>query len=177
MISKEYMHGFLESLGLCIFCLILFCRISCGAHYQYEACVPTNCSNGPNISFPFYVPDRQKSYCGYPGFVLYCSRDGFPVLRLPENDYVVEHIYYRNRSLHVYNAAVEPVIRSAGSSCLPRISNTSLAAAAGFDYVNVTGLHLFSNCTKPLPVELLENKIGCNSSEDGKNWDVALYDR
>ncbi|XP_020549263.1 LEAF RUST 10 DISEASE-RESISTANCE LOCUS RECEPTOR-LIKE PROTEIN KINASE-like 1.2 isoform X4 [Sesamum indicum] len=171
--SKGYMHGFLESLGLSILGLILSCRISCGAHYQYEACVPTDCGNGLSISFPFYVPDRQESYCGYPGFVLNCSKDGFPVLNLPGNDYIVENISYRNRSLHVWNAAV---LRSDGSSCLPSIRNTSLDVAQ-FDYVNVTGLHLFSNCKKPLPEELLKYKIGCNSSEDGKNWDVALYDK
>ncbi|KAL2235029.1 UNVERIFIED_CONTAM: LEAF RUST 10 DISEASE-RESISTANCE LOCUS RECEPTOR-LIKE PROTEIN KINASE-like 1.1 [Sesamum indicum] len=153
--SKGYMHGFLESLGLSILGLILSCRISCGAHYQYEACVPTDCGNGLSISFPFYVPDRQESYCGYPGFVLNCSKDGFPVLNLPGNDYIVENISYRNRSLHVWNAAV---LRSDGSSCLPSIRNTSLDVAQ-FDYVNVTGLHLFS------------------ISEDGKNWDVALYDK
>ncbi|KAL0424709.1 UNVERIFIED_CONTAM: LEAF RUST 10 DISEASE-RESISTANCE LOCUS RECEPTOR-LIKE PROTEIN KINASE-like 1.2 [Sesamum radiatum] len=116
---------------------------------------------------------QQESYCGFPGFVLNCSRDGFPVLNLSGNDYMVENISYRNRSLHVLNAAV---LRSDGSSCLPRIRNTSLDSAR-FDYVNVTGLRLFSNCTTPLPEELLKYKVGCNSSEDGKNWDVALYDK
>lgn len=172
--NRDYIHSFLVYLDLCIFCLILLSTTSYGAHYQYEACVPTNCGNGLNISFPFYAPGLQESYCGYPGFVLNCSKHGFPVLNLPENDYVVEHIFYRNRSLHVYNAAV--LLRSDSKSCLPRIRNTSLAAAR-FDYVNVTGLRLFSNCTKQLPEELLRYKIGCDSSQDGKNWDVALYDK
>ncbi|KAI3467057.1 hypothetical protein Pfo_023720 [Paulownia fortunei] len=171
--NKDNMYTFLISLDLCIFCVILLSKSSSGAHYQYEACVPKNCGRGPNISFPFYIPGQQESYCGYPEFVLNCGKDGFPVLQLPENEYVVEDIFYQNRSLHVYNGAV---LRSDGSSCLPRIRNTTLPAAQ-FDYVNFTGLHLFSSCKKPLPEDLLRYNISCDSSEDGNNWALALYDK
>ncbi|KAK6157645.1 hypothetical protein DH2020_011893 [Rehmannia glutinosa] len=70
-----------------LFFIILLSKRSSGAHYQYEACGPKNCGAGPNISFPFYIPGLQESYCGYPGFMLNCSQEGFPVLHLPQNDY------------------------------------------------------------------------------------------
>ncbi|KAL8035145.1 hypothetical protein ABFX02_12G077900 [Erythranthe guttata] len=162
---------------LCVFCNILLSKRSCGAYYEYDTCVPGNCgSGGPNISFPFYIPGRQESFCGYPGFALNCSENGSPVLRLPDqNEYVVEDIFYTNQSLRVYNALVPRSV--AGSSCLPRIRNTTLPQSQ-FDYASSTSsLRLFSNCTKPLPEELLRYSISCDGSEDGKYWDLALYDR
>ncbi|KAL7090962.1 hypothetical protein ACP275_12G075700 [Erythranthe tilingii] len=165
---------FLISLYLCLFCVILLSKRSRAAHFQYEACLPTtNCGGGPNISFPFYIPGRQESYCGYPGFALNCSESGFPVLALSENEYVVEDIFYRNRSLHVYNAAVS---RSGGSSCLPRIRNTTLPPSQ-FSYVSSTSaLRLFSNCREPLRGELSRFVVGCEGSEDEKIWELALND-
>lgn len=168
--NKDNTYTFLISFDLCIFCVIILSKRSSGAHYQYEACAPTYCGSGPNISFPFYVPTRQESYCGYPGFALNCT-DDFPVLRLPENEYVVTDIFYQNRSFHIYNAAV---LRSDDSSCLPTIRNTTLPQAL-FDYVNVTDLHLFSNC-KNLSGELLRYNVGCDSYGDGNNGTLALYD-
>ncbi|KAL6573732.1 hypothetical protein OROHE_002191 [Orobanche hederae] len=167
---KKYNNitSFLIPFTLSIFSsIILLPNRSSGAHYQYEACGPTNCGKGPNISFPFYVPGRQESYCGYPGFALQCSDGGFPLLRLPGNDYAVEQFFYRDRSFRVYDAAV---LTSGSSSCVPSIRNTTLPSAR-FDYVNVTGLYLFSGCEKPLSEDLSRYDIGCGS---GGGWDLAM---
>ncbi|KAL7090969.1 hypothetical protein ACP275_12G076100 [Erythranthe tilingii] len=178
MDKDHNLYTLLTSLYLCVFCNILLSKRSCGdAYYEYDTCVPGNCgSGGPNISFPFYIPGRQESFCGYPGFALNCSENGSPVLRLPDqNEYVVEDIFYTNQSLHVYNALVPRSV--AGSSCLPRIRNTTLPQSQ-FDYASSTSsLRLFSNCTKPLPEELLRYSISCDGSEDGKYWELALYER
>ncbi|KAK6157643.1 hypothetical protein DH2020_011891 [Rehmannia glutinosa] len=153
-----------------LFFLILLSKRSSGAHYQYEACGPKNCDRGPNISFPFYIPGLQESYCGYPGFMLNCSQEGFPVLHLPENDYVVGEIFYGNQSLHVINGAV---LTSDVNNCLLSIRNTTLPLAR-FNYVNFTGLHLLSGCGNPLPEELVRYNVSCDGSED---WVLALYDK
>ncbi|KAI3453056.1 hypothetical protein Pfo_009719 [Paulownia fortunei] len=172
--KENNMHTFLICLDLCIFCLILLSKTSSGADYRYEACVPRNCGNGPNISFPFYIPGQQESYCGYPRFVLSCSQlHGFPVLRLPENEYVVEDIFYQTRSLRVYNAAV---LSSNDSGCLSRIKNTTLPTAL-FDFAeNVTSLHLFSNCNNSLSKDLLRNRV-VRDANDRETWDLPLYDK
>ncbi|KAL0446853.1 UNVERIFIED_CONTAM: LEAF RUST 10 DISEASE-RESISTANCE LOCUS RECEPTOR-LIKE PROTEIN KINASE-like 1.2 [Sesamum latifolium] len=167
------MHTFLVCLDICVFCVILFSKRSCGADYRYEACVPRNCGNGPNISFPFYIPGLQEPYCGYPGFALNCSQQGFPVLQLPENEYVVEGISYQTRTLRVYDAAV---LSSYGAGCLPGIRNTTLPTASFGFSGNVTRLHLFSNCTNSLSENLWRYRVGC----DGKGrerWDLAIYDK
>ncbi|KAK6119961.1 hypothetical protein DH2020_046288 [Rehmannia glutinosa] len=153
-----------------LFFIILLSKRSSGAHYQYEACGPKNCGAGPNISFPFYIPGLQESYCGYPGFMLNCSQEGFPVLHLPQNDYEVEEIFYKNQSLRVINGAV---LTSDVNNCLSSIRNTTLPLAR-FDYVTITGLHLFSGCGNPLPEELVRYNVSCDGSED---WVLALYDK
>ncbi|KAK4423542.1 LEAF RUST 10 DISEASE-RESISTANCE LOCUS RECEPTOR-LIKE PROTEIN KINASE-like 1.2 [Sesamum alatum] len=154
--------------------MILVWEGSFAVYHQYEACVPSNCGNGPNISFPFYVPGLQESYCGYPGFQLNCSKDGHPLLSLPENDYVVEAIFYANSSFRVYDAAA-PSPLSADSSC-PRIRNTTLPTD-GFVYAgNLTGLHLLSNCPDNLPGTLEDVKVLCDNKEDKNNWILAIYD-
>ncbi|PIN16276.1 hypothetical protein CDL12_11072 [Handroanthus impetiginosus] len=170
--NKHKISTFLASLYLCIFLFIPFSKTSSVAHYQYESCVPTNCGHGPNISFPFYVPGVQESYCSYPGFELACD-DKFPVLKLSENDYVVDDIFYQNRSFRVHNAAV---LGLEGRGCLSRIRNTTFLPSQ-FDYVNSRCLHLFSSCREPLPHELSRYNVSCGNPEDGKNWTLALYDK
>ncbi|PIM98407.1 hypothetical protein CDL12_29115 [Handroanthus impetiginosus] len=170
--NKHNISTFLLTFYLYIFFFILLSNTSSGAHYQYESCVPKNCGHGPNVSFPFYVPGLQESYCGYPGYELTCE-DKFPVLKLPENDYVVDDIFYENRSLRVYNAAV---LRSEGKECPSRIRNTTFLPSQ-FDYVNSTPLHLVSSCREPLPDELTRYIVSCGSPEHGKNLTLALYDK
>ncbi|PIN26096.1 hypothetical protein CDL12_01165 [Handroanthus impetiginosus] len=160
------MSTFLISSSLYAFFLILLSQASSGARYQYKSCIPKNCGSGPSISFPFYIQGLQESYCGYPGFVLTCE-DSFPILKLPENNFVVEEILYENRSLRLYHAAV---LRSE-DSCIPRIRNTTLPASQ-FDYVSFTGLHLFSDCRQPLPNELLTYNVSCKN-----DWALALFDK
>lgn len=174
MSRRDNICSLFISLEICILLVTLLSKTCRGAHYQYEACAPTNCGfGGPNVSFPFYVPGRQESYCGYPGFELSCPAGNnlFPVLELPENKYFVQNIFYRNRSLHVYNTAAAAAA-DVTTSCLPAIRNTTLPQGL-FDYVNFTGLRLFSGCRKPLPEELWRYNVSCG----GSDWEIALYDR
>ncbi|KAK6122295.1 hypothetical protein DH2020_043915 [Rehmannia glutinosa] len=148
---------------------------SSGADYRYEACGPINCSiNGPNISFPFYIPGLQNSYCGYPGFELNCTQlNGFPVLELPETDYVIEDIFYQTRSLRVINAAV---LGSNDTGCVPRIRNTTLPIAQYDSAENITRLHLFSSCNNSNSALLSGRVVICGES-GGDRWDLGLYEK
>ncbi|KAK4423543.1 LEAF RUST 10 DISEASE-RESISTANCE LOCUS RECEPTOR-LIKE PROTEIN KINASE-like 2.1 [Sesamum alatum] len=160
--KENNLQRLLLCLDLCVFFVIFLSRTSSGADYPYEACAPKNCGNGPNISFPFYIPGLQESFCGYPGFALNCSQQGFPVLQLPENEYVVQDIFYRTRSLRIYDAAV---LSPKGTGCLPRmIRNTTLPTASFGFSDNVTQLHLFSNCSDSLSENLGTHRVIASKS-------------
>nr|DAD41482.1 TPA_asm: hypothetical protein HUJ06_015805 [Nelumbo nucifera] len=67
------------------------------ANPQFEACAPRNCGKGPNISYPFWIPSLQKSYCGIPrSKVTYQNSE--PVLNMPGDDYLIQNIFYSNNS-------------------------------------------------------------------------------
>ncbi|XP_047940858.1 LEAF RUST 10 DISEASE-RESISTANCE LOCUS RECEPTOR-LIKE PROTEIN KINASE-like 1.2 isoform X2 [Salvia hispanica] len=150
--KKDNLHTF----SLFIFALLV--KICRGAHYQYEACAPTNCGKGPNISFPFFLQSSQPDYCGYPGFAINCTNLS-PLLRFSENEFIIEDIFYRNRSVHVFNAAV----LNESSNCSERvIRNTSLPAGR-FNYVGGGDLYLLFGC-RNVSNELRRYEIGCNSS-------------
>ncbi|KAH6822486.1 hypothetical protein C2S53_007813 [Perilla frutescens var. hirtella] len=157
-----------------IVCFILVSRSSLGADYRYEACRPRNCGKGPNISFPFYITGLQNSYCGYPGFMLNCSHE-FPVLQLPETQYIVNEISYEARSFRVYDSAVSSR-HDSDNDCVPRIRNTSLPTPQ-FDFAdNVTMLRLFSNCSHD--ASLSENNrtsVVCDAEDRGGRI-LALYE-
>ncbi|CAA2965295.1 LEAF RUST 10 DISEASE-RESISTANCE LOCUS RECEPTOR-LIKE PROTEIN KINASE-like isoform X2 [Olea europaea subsp. europaea] len=163
---------FLTSLYICIFYLILLSKKSSAADFRYEACVPRNCGNGPNITFPFYIEGLLEPYCGYPGFHLKCGKHGYPTISLPENDYRVENISYTSHSFRVCNAAV---LSNLNGRCLRQIGNTTLLGRQ-FQYVNVTSLYLLSNCIEPLPKDLSRYKVDCQG-ENRDNLDLAILDK
>ncbi|CAL9031614.1 unnamed protein product [Prunus brigantina] len=72
---------------------------------SYEACKPQTCGNGPNISYPFWLSDRQESFCGYPSFKIACNGEN-PVLSISNDDYIIKHIFYSNHSFVLANAVV-----------------------------------------------------------------------
>ncbi|XP_042000618.1 LEAF RUST 10 DISEASE-RESISTANCE LOCUS RECEPTOR-LIKE PROTEIN KINASE-like 1.2 isoform X2 [Salvia splendens] len=156
----------LRTFSLFIFILLLISSKICrGADYRYEACAPTNCGKGPNISFPFFLRSSQPSYCGYPGFEINCTNRS-PLLRLSENEYIIEDIFYQNRSVHVFNAAAlflsssNEINNCSESEIL--IRNTTLPAGK-FNYVGGENLYLLFEC-KNVSNELRRYEIGCNSS-------------
>ncbi|KAL6560381.1 hypothetical protein OROGR_003940 [Orobanche gracilis] len=158
-------------INLCLSFLIfvILSETSSGAHYQYESCgMPSICGNGLNVTYPFYISGTHESYCGYPGFGINCSQNGFPVLQLPGSGakYVVEHIFDHNRSIRVYDSAVSGLVvdrvngswRVNGSfpsedgvgGCLPIIRNSTLPTWQLQFASQTTKLHLIWNCTASL---------------------------
>ncbi|KAL6557261.1 hypothetical protein OROMI_017611 [Orobanche minor] len=176
----------LTNLCVSFFIFVILSETSSGAQYQYESCgVPSICGNGLNVTYPFYISGTHESYCGYPGFGINCSQNGFPVLQLPGSGakYVVEHIFYHNRSIRVYDSAVSGLNiglvngswRVNGSfpsedgvsvgGCLPIIRNSTLPTwqlqFAGL----TTRLHLISNCTASLSdATRFANTVICNDT-------------
>ncbi|KAL1531849.1 LEAF RUST 10 DISEASE-RESISTANCE LOCUS RECEPTOR-LIKE PROTEIN KINASE-like 2.1 [Salvia divinorum] len=169
----------LHTFSLCIFSLIIISSKTCrGAEYQYKACATMNCGYGPNISFPFSLP-YQEPDCGYPGFSIDC-RNGFPLLQLSENDYIIEDIFYHNQSLRVFNAAARSISLSSNESyeiinCSERsISNTTLPDGR-FDYFVGENLLLFYGC-RNVRDELLRYELSCNSSiERSGKTNLAMF--
>lgn len=66
-------------------------------------------------------------------------------------------------------------MNTSNRTCLPQIRNTTLPDTE-FDYFNVKSLYLLSNCTKPLPDNLLRYQLSCGS-ENRDNWDLAIWDK
>ncbi|XP_047964948.1 LEAF RUST 10 DISEASE-RESISTANCE LOCUS RECEPTOR-LIKE PROTEIN KINASE-like 1.2 isoform X4 [Salvia hispanica] len=159
------------TLSLLVTILSKICR---AADFRFEACAPQNCSGGgPNISFPFFLPSQQ-SYCGYPGFAIDCSTNGFPILRLSENEYIIEDIFYENRSLRVFNAAA--LLASSIGSCSRRLIRNTTLPNGRFDYSGGEEFGLFFGC-KNVSEEVRRYGIGnCNvSSERSDEIDLAMF--
>ena len=125
---------------------------------KFEACAPQTCGNGPYISYPFWLSNQQESFCGYPNFMITCSRKN-PVLRISNDDYIIKEIFYSNRSFLVVNAAVY------NEKCPVPQHNFSLDLTPfnfASDHIDFS---FFYNCTSkpteyifPFPVDCYSNK-------------------
>ncbi|KAK2968989.1 hypothetical protein RJ640_002254 [Escallonia rubra] len=160
------MSHFIVYIDLCIFAIFLLSQKASCIDPQYVACAPRYCG-GHNITYPFYIQGLQESYCGYPEFQLTCTNYTYPVLHIPDNDYIIQEINYTNRSLRVYNAAVRSPHQS---GCFPPVRNISLEPDK-FGFGSVSNLTLLSNCSAQLPEELLKYRTGCRG---GGGWDLAV---
>ena len=110
----------------------------------FQTCsVPKTCGDGQAIRFPFYIPDKQNSFCGYPGFDLSCNNNGHPTILISNTNYTIHEIFYQNETLRVSNSDLS----NPNSSCLPFINSISLPGGL-FDLApNQTILSLFYNCS------------------------------
>ncbi|RVX14234.1 Leaf rust 10 disease resistance locus receptor-like protein kinase-like 1.2 [Vitis vinifera] len=124
---------------------------------KFEACKPHNCGTGPNVSYPFWIPKEQESYCGFPNFSITCN-DEKPVLTISDDYYVIREIFYTNHSFLMSNSAVYD-----GDSCPTPLHNFSLDRTP-FNYSpSHYDLLVFYNCTS-VPVETLTIPIDCMSN-------------
>ncbi|XP_051148588.1 LEAF RUST 10 DISEASE-RESISTANCE LOCUS RECEPTOR-LIKE PROTEIN KINASE-like 1.2 [Andrographis paniculata] len=158
---------------LCVLCFVVLLDESHGADYRYERCPPVTCGGAVNVSFPFYFPREQESYCGYPGFGLVsCWESSGTTLNLSGSDYMIVNISYHTRSLRVYPLSL-PNYEANG--CYSGLKNTSLPK--GFDYApNVTKLHLFYNCSDSLPENLSNRRLFCGSNDTENSTVLPLFE-
>ncbi|XP_073031976.1 LEAF RUST 10 DISEASE-RESISTANCEUS RECEPTOR-LIKE PROTEIN KINASE-like 2.5 [Primulina eburnea] len=154
--------------------LSLILASSVPSAYQQQPCSPTSCGNGPNISFPFYIPALQASNCGLPGFELNCTDLGFLNLQLPDNHrYVIQNISYADQILRVYDAAL--LTFDPNTTCLPEITNTSLPTSR-FSFFNASSLHLFPLCRRNTSTGLWPYRVICAAQDDDQIWNLAIDD-
>ncbi|KAG6529167.1 LEAF RUST 10 DISEASE-RESISTANCE LOCUS RECEPTOR-LIKE PROTEIN KINASE-like 1.2 [Zingiber officinale] len=67
---------------------------------RYDDCAPRLCG-GQEVRFPFWIIDRQPSYCGPPAFALTCLNDtGALFLTVLNIKFYVLRIFYYNSSVH-----------------------------------------------------------------------------
>ncbi|XP_061345001.1 LEAF RUST 10 DISEASE-RESISTANCE LOCUS RECEPTOR-LIKE PROTEIN KINASE-like 2.1 [Gastrolobium bilobum] len=84
--------------------LFLFFTYSSGSHNTSSStiCPTYRCTNGPNISYPFWLAQGSPpdQYCGYQELGLICSDHGNPIFSPPPGlYYYVEDIDYEKHSL------------------------------------------------------------------------------
>lgn len=109
---------------------------------KFTPCLPFNCGNGPNISYPFWTPQKQEPYCGSPQFSITCH-DKTPILKLSDDDYIVKDINYVNNSVLL---AVSELFNDK-NSCPTPLHNFSISGSP-FDYgLDFAELHFFYNCS------------------------------
>ncbi|KAL5726456.1 hypothetical protein ACHQM5_009498 [Ranunculus cassubicifolius] len=138
--------------------ILLFLVLETGVSVDenFEACLPINCGQGPNISYPFWIDGRQNSKCGFPGFGLSC-KDREPILRHSEEEYSISEIEYTDQSVFIKRAGLPKSI------CSPetyRVNYNQLL----FDIVpSDVNISLFFNCTGFLSNEYDRYSFGCGT--------------
>ncbi|XP_037492095.1 LEAF RUST 10 DISEASE-RESISTANCE LOCUS RECEPTOR-LIKE PROTEIN KINASE-like 1.2 [Jatropha curcas] len=112
---------------------------------KFQACAPTTCGQGPKITYPFYLSQVQKPFCGYPNFDIICNDDDYPVLKISNDDYIIKDIYYNNQSFLVASASVYE--EEGEDSCPMPLHNVTLYRTPfniSPDYIDFSFLY---NCT------------------------------
>ncbi|CAN4124863.1 unnamed protein product [Withania somnifera] len=172
--NQEKRYFLITSLNLCIFCFILQIDICFAVDSHFIACnKPINCRHGPRISFPFYIEDVQESYCGYPGFGLNCSEQGYPVVHIAGNEYIVEDISYQDHTFQLKNSVFDS---SKSNGCVSEIKNVSLDNRP-FRFVDESRIYLLSKCNGSISEDLVKHMIGFGCGEEnGNDWGLAMFD-
>uniref|UniRef100_A0A7N0ZTN0 non-specific serine/threonine protein kinase n=1 Tax=Kalanchoe fedtschenkoi TaxID=63787 RepID=A0A7N0ZTN0_KALFE len=130
---------------------------------KFEKCAPIPCGDIPDVSYPFYIQDKQPSYCGQQGFNLSCTR-GSLRLSIVSNTFLVRQIFYHNRSLRVSDAGFLNIAQT----CSPPARNLSLG---GIRFNFTTGREhwagLYSDCPSKLPPNLTSSAFRVNCTVSG----------
>ncbi|KAF6134966.1 hypothetical protein GIB67_037493 [Kingdonia uniflora] len=124
---------------------------------QYETCKPRDCGNGLTMSYPFWIPQQQESYCGHPDFNVTCSKDNEPILRMSNDDYIIRNIFYKNQSLLVTNTGALSDI------CPMHLHNLTFVDTLFKFSPNHANLFFFYNCTLT-PTDYFPYQIPCASN-------------
>ncbi|KAF9591599.1 hypothetical protein IFM89_004828 [Coptis chinensis] len=137
------------------------------ADEQFEACLPSSCGKGPNISYPFWINGNQSSFCGFPGFELSC-KDREPILTMEGDEYIIRKIFYGNQSFLMTKAGVSNDI------CSSLTYSLSLSLSV-FTVVPAThNLLLFFNCTALQSREYLRYELDCTTTANPRHRLLAM---
>ncbi|KAD3641580.1 hypothetical protein E3N88_30804 [Mikania micrantha] len=139
---------------------------------QYGFCVPKDCGDGLNITYPFFINNLQDPSCGYPGFNLTCN-NGSSILQLSGNDFTVKQIDRVTRHIRLQNAAI---LANQTEFCSSKIKNLTLDPNRfTFDNNRTTQLVLISNCSGTFSNDLERYRI--RSCEKSREFVMAANDK
>ncbi|KAL5726460.1 hypothetical protein ACHQM5_009502 [Ranunculus cassubicifolius] len=149
--------------------ILLFLVLETGVSVDenFEACLPINCGQGPNISYPFWIDGRQNSTCGFPGFGLSC-KDREPILRHSDEEYSISEIEYTDQSVFIKRAGLP------NSICSPetyRVNYNNLLFSIVPSDVN---LSLFFNCNDSSWNENDRYSFGCDIDDSRRRFLAIL---
>ncbi|CAK8574036.1 unnamed protein product [Lathyrus sativus] len=161
--------------SITIFYFLTLNTLSYAVDPYFEACEPQTCGN-QTITYPFYIIETQKPFCGYPGFGLTCDNTtGFPILNLFNTFYIINQIFYQNHSLRVSNPMFSRTDTKKGCLSFPLTQNLSFPNNMFYLAPNQTEVRLFFGCdSSKLPRSLQRNTIGCSAGNKTSSV-VALY--
>ncbi|XP_022025364.1 LEAF RUST 10 DISEASE-RESISTANCE LOCUS RECEPTOR-LIKE PROTEIN KINASE-like 1.2 isoform X4 [Helianthus annuus] len=128
-------------------------------------CVPQNCGNGPTITSPFWIPQRQQPSCGSPQFNITC-KDRNPIIRISNQDYVVKDIFQNNYSF----VLVSKDAFNESNMCPTPLTNFSLQGTP-FSYSDLSvNISFFYNCSSRFEEETYS--IDCASNGNFSSFAV-----
>ncbi|KAK1416123.1 hypothetical protein QVD17_31911 [Tagetes erecta] len=137
---------------------------------KYEACVPKDCGDGHNITYPFYINGLQEPECGYPGFGLYCNNSS-PILRLSNTNFIVKEIDYKKRHFRVQNSKI---LSNRTGFCPSMIKNITLDPNRfKVDEEKTTKMLSYSNCRHNMSLDLERYRVG---SCDNKSVEYVVLE-
>ncbi|XP_021736385.1 LEAF RUST 10 DISEASE-RESISTANCE LOCUS RECEPTOR-LIKE PROTEIN KINASE-like 1.2 [Chenopodium quinoa] len=132
---------------------------------NYTLCAPQSCGNLSSISYPFWIPSKQPSYCGHPSFNISCKNNTTPILRVSDNDYVITHVDYLNHTFHLVNA----VVYNDSVTCPTPSNNLTLEHTPISFTTNSADFYLFYNCSNLPTTYYVYYPISCKAGVDNKN--------
>ncbi|KAL8201132.1 hypothetical protein R6Q57_012471 [Mikania cordata] len=139
---------------------------------RYGFCVPKDCGDGLNITYPFFINNLQDPSCGYPGFNLTCN-NGSSILQLSGNDFTVKQIDRVTRHIRLQNAAI---LANQTEFCSSKIKNLTLDPNRfTFDNARTTQLVFISNCSGTFSNDLERYRI--RSCEKSMEFVMAANDK
>ncbi|VFQ87178.1 unnamed protein product [Cuscuta campestris] len=118
-----------------------------------------DCGNGVKLSYPFWIPQKQKSYCGLPHYAVACSRKK-PFLKIRSDYYLLLNVSYSDNSVLLSR----PDAAAAGDECpIPRRNFTT--ERTPFSYgPNTADLVFFYNCTQRYGMETYQLRCAANGT-------------
>ncbi|KAD7117384.1 hypothetical protein E3N88_04652 [Mikania micrantha] len=153
------LHFFFNFIIIIIFFFIF--KVDSASHpTNSTSCVPQNCGNGPNITFPFWIPQLQQPSCGSPQFNITCKNND-PIVMISNQDYVIKDIFHNNYSF----VLVSKDAFNESNLCPIPLRNFSLHGTP-FSYSDLsTDMFLFYNCSSLYEEETYS--VDCASNGTG----------
>lgn len=151
---KVFFHVVIPSV---IFTILVESVLS--ADSRYEACMPQNCGTGPNISYPFWILNKSRDFCGEKGFDVTCEQNK-PIYKTSGAHYLIKDISYEKLSLHLVDMEVlDP-------PCFTPQHNFSFDRSSLTFQSSDTCLLFFYNCSEnfSIPYLNLKSLVTCASA-------------